>query len=150
MFGERFFARVLAGKSAEAFGDPDQPHSYAYIPDVAAGLVALGLAADAAGVWMLPANPAESTRAVIARFGRALGRDLEVSRLPTWLLRTIGVVSPLLREVAEMTYQWQQPYVLDDARIRARFGLAPTPWDDAIAATVAWATSRYAPARAAA
>ena len=150
VFGERFFARVLAGKSAEAFGDPDQPHSYAYIPDVAAALVALGLADDATGVWMLPANPAESTRAVIGRFARALGRDLEVSRLPTWLLRTIGVVSRLLREVAEMTYQWQQPYVLDDARIRARFGLAPTPWDDAIAATVAWATSRYAPARAAA
>jgi len=150
IFGERFWPRALAGRSVQCFGDPDQLHSYSYTPDVAAGLVALGLRDDASGVWMLPVNPAETTRAVIERIGRALGRDLRITRIPTWLLRALGIASPILREVAEMTYQWRQPYVVDDARFRATFGLAATPWDDAIAATVAWARARYAPPVAAA
>jgi len=150
IFGDRFFRRVLAGKSADCFGDPDQPHSYSFTPDVAAGLEALGRRDDAGGVWMLPVQPAESTRAVIARFGRALGRELEVSRIPTWALHTLGVVSPMLRETAEMAYQWRQPFAVDDRRIRAAFGVAATPWDQAIATTVAWAHTAYTPQRRAA
>lgn len=148
IFGERFYRRVLAGKAGECLGDPDMPHSYSYTPDVAAGLVALGTS-DARGVYMLPVQPAESTRAVIGRFYRALGEDLGVSRAPTWVLRAMGVFSPVVREVVEMVYQWEQPYVVDDARIRDELGLAPTPWDDAIATTVAWARRTYAPALAA-
>jgi nucleoside-diphosphate-sugar epimerase len=43
ILGDRFFRRVFAGKKAQVFGDPDQRHAYAYTPDVAAGMVALGL-----------------------------------------------------------------------------------------------------------
>jgi nucleoside-diphosphate-sugar epimerase len=141
LLGNRFLERALDGKTAQMFGDPDQLHSYSYIPDVAAGLVALGSREATRGVWMLPVLPAESTRAVVARFSRAIGRDIGVSTLPVWLLRAVGVFYPMAREVAEMSYQWQQPYVLDDARFRASFGFGATPWDRAIADTVAWAES---------
>ncbi|MBX3233723.1 MAG: NAD(P)H-binding protein [Labilithrix sp.] len=143
ILGEHFFSRVLAGRSAQLFGDPDQPHSYSYTPDVARGLVALGAKADARGVYMLPVQPAESTRAVVARFGR----DIPISTIPTWLLRVAGVVAPTMRELAEMTYQWEQPFVLDDAKIRREHGLEPTPWDEAVATTLAWAETRW-PAKA--
>jgi len=150
-FGERFFRRVLAGKSAECMGDPDQPHAYSYVPDVAEGLALLGSRAEARGVWMLPVLPAESTRQVVDRFGRALGRPIGVSRIPMLVLRALGVFDPVIREVPEMSYQWRQPFVVDDARFRAAFGVEATPWDDAIAATWAWARAVYAPgARAAA
>src|SRR5262249_35042356 len=135
IFGERFYRRVLAGKPAECFGDPDLVHSYSYTPDVAAGLVALGTAHGGRGergVWMLPVNPAEPTRAVIARFARAMGVDIAVKRLPTWMLSAAGLFSPLMREVAEMTYQWQQPYSVSDAKFRAAFGFGATGWDEAV------------------
>ena len=141
LLGKRFLERALAGKPAQMFGDPDELHSYSYIPDVAAGLVALGSSEAARGVWMLPVLPAESTRAVVARFSRAIGREIGVSTLPFWLLRAVGVFYPMAREVAEMTYQWRQPYVLDDAKFRATFGFGATPWDEAIAESVAWAES---------
>lgn len=146
IFGDRFFQRVLAGKSAQCFGDPDMLHSYSYTPDVADGLVALGLGTDgsgARGVWMLPVNTAESTRATVARFARAMKREIAISRVPTWALRAAGLVSPLLREVAEMAYQWEQPYVVDDAKFRDTFGFGPTPWDPAVATTVAWGERTY-------
>ncbi len=145
LFGERFFRRVVAGQAGESFGDPDQPHTYAYVPDVAAGLVALGTSASAEGVYLLPVQPAETTRAVMQRFYEVLGRDLGVARVPTWALRVMGLFDPGVRELVEMIYQWQQPYVVDDSRMRAEFGLAPTPWSEAVATTVAWGRDAVRP-----
>jgi nucleoside-diphosphate-sugar epimerase len=144
ILGEHFFSRVLAGKSAQLFGDPDQLHSYSYTPDVARALVALGSRCDASGVWMLPVQPAETTRAVVERFATALGRIIAIQTVPTWLLRAVGVVAPTMRELAEMTYQWEQPYVVDDAKIRRELGVVPTEWITAIAATLEWARATWA------
>ncbi|MFM2152222.1 MAG: hypothetical protein RL199_657 [Pseudomonadota bacterium] len=143
IFGERFFRRVFAGKAGESFGDPDMLHSYSYVPDVAAGLVALGTSSSADGVYMLPVQPAETTRAVIERFYRVLGRSLGVARVPTWALRAMGLFNPSIRELVEMVYQWEQPYAVDDNRIRRELGLSPTPWDVAINATVAWGRAAF-------
>jgi nucleoside-diphosphate-sugar epimerase len=143
ILGEHFFSRVLGGRSAQLFGDSDQVHSYSYTPDVARGLVALGARPGASGVWMLPVQPAETTRDVVARFGRALGREIAITRLPTWLVRAVGIFDPTMRELAEMTYQWEQPYVLDDTKARRELGLTPTSWDEAVAATVAWARATW-------
>ncbi len=144
IFGAQFWSRAFAGKSVHAFGDPDQAHSYSYVEDVAKGLVTLGTDARARnGVWHLPVNPAESTRAVIGRAGRAIGRELDISRVPKWFLQVSGLFSPLLREVAEMTYQWEAPFVLDDSRFRAMFGVNAAPWDTALTNTAAWARATY-------
>ncbi|OIQ67682.1 hypothetical protein GALL_507360 [mine drainage metagenome] len=43
-----------------------------------------------------------------------------------------------------MRYQWDEPFVVDDRRFRARFGLVPADGDEAAAATVAWARQHYA------
>jgi nucleoside-diphosphate-sugar epimerase len=150
VFGERFYQRVLAGKKAEIVGDPDLPHAYSYCPDVARGLIALGGSEEAMGkVWHLPTHEAETTRATIARFARALGEEVRITRVPTFLLRTAGVFAPIFREVAEMIYQWEIPYALDDRRFRVAFGFGPTPMDEAMIATAAWARATYGVRRAA-
>lgn len=147
VFGDRFWPRALAGRAGEVFGDPDQPHSYSYVPDVADALVTLGTDARATEpLYHLPVAPAEPTRAVFARIAAALGHPVPARAVPTWLLRGAGLVSPLVREVAEMTYQWKAPFILDDRKFRATFGRGATSWDDGIAATVAWARAHYAPA----
>jgi nucleoside-diphosphate-sugar epimerase len=44
-------------------GDPDQPHTYTYVPDIGAGLAVLGEHPAAGRVWHLPDDPAtRSTR----------------------------------------------------------------------------------------
>jgi hypothetical protein len=55
----------------------------------------------------------------------------------------MGLFNPTVRELVEMLYQWEQPFTVDDTRVRAAFGLAPTPWDEAVAATVAWGRSAF-------
>ncbi len=151
VLGERFWTKLLAGKSVELLGDPDQPHSYSYAPDVADALVTLGTAepaisagADVYGrVWHLPVLPAEPTRAWLERFARAVGVAPRSIRLSPLVLRIAGLVIPEAGELPEMIYQWRQPFVLDDAAFRRRFGAAPTPLAQAVADTVAWARARY-------
>jgi nucleoside-diphosphate-sugar epimerase len=46
--GERVFGNALTGKRADLLGDPDLPHTYSYVPDVAAGLATLGTSARSA------------------------------------------------------------------------------------------------------
>ena len=149
-FSDRFFTRVLAGKPGECLGDPDMPHSYTYADDVARALVTLADAPDATGVWHVPTVAAGSTRELAARIGAALGTSISVVRMSPLMLRALGVVSPFMRELPEMAYQWEAPFVLDDRKFRARFAIAPTSIDDQVAATVAWARDRFAAARAAA
>lgn len=152
MFGPHFYERVLAGKPAVCQGDPDMPHTYNYGPDVARAMIRLGTAGDdvLGQVWHVPAAPAESTRATMARFGRAAGVDVRIQRLPDWVLGAAGLVSPILREVREMTYQWKKPFVLDDSKWRARFGAGDaTSLDDGMRETARWAGERHAAKQAA-
>jgi nucleoside-diphosphate-sugar epimerase len=145
LFNDRFYDRILSGKPAESLGDPDVLHSYTYAADIAAALVTLGARDDALGeVWHLPTAPAVSTRELMTRLGAALGRAVAVKRISPLAMRLAGLFSPFMREVQEMAYQWQAPFILDDARFRRTFGVEPTPLDAAIAATAAWARRRHA------
>ena len=139
LFGDRFAARVLAGKPLEMGGDPDQPHGYSYGPDVASGLAVLGTNSVSDGkAWHLPLAWSGSTRALVDAIAAALGRRASVRRIPDWLLRTMGVLDPMLGATAEMTYQWKLPYVIDDGRFRAAFGKGPTAPAQAVADTAVW------------
>ena len=58
MLGDRVIPAALAGKTATVLGDPDQPHTYTYLPDIGEGLAVLGEHPDAPGeVWHLPNDP---------------------------------------------------------------------------------------------
>ncbi len=138
IFGARFLQSLRRGRRVVVLGDPDQPHAYAYLPDVAEGLAVLGEHEGALGRgWHLPTAWNGSTRALIARFAAALGRPPKLLRVPSALLRFGGLINRTLREAAEMTYQWECPYVVDDRRFRETFGLEPTAIERAVSETLA-------------
>src|SRR5262249_4390973 len=109
--GDQFWRPVIAGKRGRVTVDPDAIHTYHYIPDVAAGLATLVMADDDAygRPWMLPCTPADSMRALVARFSRELGREIGLMTIPRTVVKMLAVVVPFLREIDEMLYQWQEP-----------------------------------------
>lgn len=125
------------------------PHAYTYAPDIARALVSLGERADATGVWHLPTAPAIATRELVGRLGAELGLDARCTSTPKWMLRAAGVLSPFVRELAEMTYQWEVPFEVDDTRFRSTFGYGPTSVDEQVRAVARWAQGRYGARRAA-
>ena len=71
-----------------------------------------------------------------------VGHPVGVRSLPKLAVRGLGLVNPMLRELAETYYQFGEPFVLDTSKYQAAFGAAGTPLTDAIAATVAWYRAR--------
>lgn len=144
--GDFFWPRVLAGKTAYVPYPLDAIHTYHYIPDVADGLATLGCAGpDAYGLpWMLPCAPAGTFRDLVGRLASKLGRDIKVAEVPRWIVKMTALVMPLMRELDEMLYQWEEPFVVDDRRFRERFHKTPEDVEQAAADTAAWATEHYA------
>ena len=140
-FAGAFWKPVLRGRKANFLPDPDTPHTYHYIPDVARGLATLGQAdRDVLGRhWMLPCAPAEPSRALVERMGDALGRQIDLKGMPRAAVRVLGWFFPMLGEIGEMLHQWDEPFIVDDRRFRERFGVTATDADKGAAATVAWA-----------
>ena len=141
--GERVFGNALAGRRADFIGDPDLPHTYSYVPDIAAGLATLGTDARAVGqVWHLPGPATGTTRALLDLVAAEIGHPVGVRSLSKLAVRALGLVNPVLRELAETYYQFNEPFVLDTSKFESAFGAAGTPLADAIAATVSWYRTR--------
>ncbi|MFD8562415.1 NAD-dependent epimerase/dehydratase family protein [Streptosporangium canum] len=146
--GERFVPRLLAGKPVRFAGDPAQPHSWTYVPDVARALVTAATDDRSWGrAWHVPTAPAMSAREVAERLCALAGvPDPGVKVMPHWLIRAAGTVSPMLGELEHVRYQFVSPFVIDSTDFRSTFGMAPTSVDEALAATLAWWRDRLATA----
>jgi len=92
---------------------------------------------------MLPCRPAGSLRDLVSGFSGVLGHQIKLARIPKWSIKALGLAVPLMREMAEMLYQWDEPFVVDDLRFRKRFGSTPADANAAARATVEWATRHY-------
>jgi hypothetical protein len=55
------------------------------------------------------------------------------------MTRLAGVFVPMIREVGEVLYEFQAPYVVDWSKFQRTFGpCTPTPHAEAVARTVDW------------
>ncbi|MFI0417285.1 NAD-dependent epimerase/dehydratase family protein [Spongiactinospora sp. 9N601] len=146
--GERFVPRLLAGKALKHIADPDQPHSWTYIPDVAAALAIAGTDERSWGrAWHIPTAPPMSYRQVAERMSELAGVAMpKVGSYPAWMIDALGLANPMLGEIKHIRYQFARPFVLDSSAFQNTFGVAPTPAGEALSATVAWWRERAAAA----
>jgi len=142
--GEFSVGRMSQGKSAQVFGDPDQPHSFSYVPDIARALVSVADAGDEAlgQAWHVPNAPDQTVRQLLAAFAERLGTELKIQAPPRVMLTLLGLFNAQLREVKEMLYQWDRPFRVDHSKFAARFWDDPTPFDTGIPATADWYQTR--------
>jgi len=141
--GERAFAPLVAGKAVQMIGDPDAPHSYAYVPDVARGLATLGERPEADGrAWHLPSVEMHSTREMLRLAGKIAGVETKVSSIPPVLLALLARVNPIIREVRAVGYQLDRPFIVDSSAFEQTFGIRATPLKEALTATVEWYRAR--------
>ncbi|WP_461172893.1 NAD-dependent epimerase/dehydratase family protein [Arthrobacter sp. Z1-9] len=138
--GERMVPAILAGKRLQVMGSASQPHSFTYVPDLAAAMIAAARTPSAWNrVWHAPTGPALSQRQLAGAIARAAAADTpKVGVLPGWMLRAAKPFSADARELAEMLYQFERPFVMDSAASEAALGVHPTPLAEAAAATVDW------------
>lgn len=142
--GERMLRAVTGGKTLRVVGSPDQPHSFTYVPDLAA---AMTTAAGRPELWnrvlLAPTAPPLTQRELAGRYAAAAGLPApRVEPIPPWLLRAAGWALPEVAGLAEMSYQFSRPFILDSAADERELGLAPTSVEEGAAETVRWWAGR--------
>jgi nucleoside-diphosphate-sugar epimerase len=137
--GDGMFGRALAGKPAQALGDPDELHTYTFIHDFAAGLVTLAQRDEALGeVWHVPSAETITTRRFIEMVFQQVARPARLQTVPRLMIAMLGVFLPPMRAVKETLYQSERPWVVDHSKFGRAFGSRPSPHEQAIAETIAW------------
>lgn len=127
--GPRFLDPLLAGKVVRPIVAVDQPHSWTYLPDFARALVAAGSTPAAWGrAWHVPTAEPLTFRELGARFAP----NPRIAPVPAPVMRALGLVVPLLREVAAVSDHFSQPYVMDTAASSRVLGFVATPWDQVV------------------
>jgi nucleoside-diphosphate-sugar epimerase len=132
--------RALKGRTPRAMVAADHPHTFVYLPDAARGFARLVERPDADGrVWILPAAPAITQRELLTMVAQEAGLEPRIGRIRPWMLAVGGLFDPQIRELRELTEQWDRPYVTDASRFVAELGpVEVTPHDQAVAETLAW------------
>ena len=138
--GERMVPNLLAGKGVQVIGSAEQPHSFTYVPDLAAAMIKAAQTPSLWNrVWHAPTGPALTQRSIATSFAVAAGVETpKVSAVPGWILRAAGVFSAGMRELAEILYQFERPFVMDSRVSQEALALKPTPHHEAARDTVAW------------
>ncbi|MFI1280128.1 NAD-dependent epimerase/dehydratase family protein [Streptomyces sp. NPDC020858] len=136
----RVVPRLLRGKSVSTLGDPDAPHSWTYLPDVARALVEAAGEERAWGrPWHVPTERPLSVREMVGRLAAQAGTGpVAVRRIPSAVVGVGSLFSPLLRELKEVRYQFDRPFVVDSRACEAALAFRATPVDEQVKATLDW------------
>ncbi|MBP1861031.1 NAD(P)H-binding protein [Rhizobium herbae] len=117
-------------------------HQWAYLPDVAetmARLVDRRKTLAPFAVYHMQGFWDEDGTRMVAAIRRASGNpDMKVKAFPWWMMPFVSPFVPLLKELREMRYVWQEPLRMPNDRLIAAIGAEPwTPIDAAVRASLA-------------
>ncbi|WP_426593979.1 NAD-dependent epimerase/dehydratase family protein [Cellulomonas sp. McL0617] len=138
MAGPRFVRPIVSGRTTRPVVAVDQPHSWTYLPDFARALVAAGATPQAWGrAWHVPTAEPLTFRELGARFAVAAGaRPPRIRPVGNGVVRALGLVSPLMREIADVADHFTQPFVMDTTASERMLGITATPWEQAVKETL--------------
>jgi nucleoside-diphosphate-sugar epimerase len=135
---EMVYKNLLKGKAANWFIDADKKHSFTYTPDAAKATALLGNTNDAFNtIWHLPTDKNPLTgREFIELFSREMKAANKLFVMPLWLVKIVGLFVPVLKEMAEMMYQYDRDYFFDSSKFEQRFNFKTTTYQEGVRNTV--------------
>ncbi len=121
-FYTSFLDRMLQGKAPMFIGSVDEVHTYSYTPDNARALVTLALDGSAYGqVWHLPVSEPVTVKEAAGIINRELGTGYNVKAMSGFLLGILGLFIPILKELKEMLYQFNSPYIMSCDKFKEHY-----------------------------
>ena len=137
---DRIIVKEIAAGRLTYPGPLDTVHEWAYLPDLVQALVQLVEERERLAPFATLgfAGHAVTGREFLAAISRACRRNLTIDFVPWRLLKMMGVVVPVFRELGDISYLWSTPHAIDGAQLAEIIGEIPhTPLDQAIAASLA-------------
>ena len=112
-------------------------HSFTFTPDAARAVAQLGNTTDVYNqVWHLPTSHEKFTgEEFIRKIALLMNRPPRYFILSKNLISIMGLFVPLIRELKEMIYQYEQDYFFDSSKFETRFGWSATRYDEGLKLT---------------
>jgi len=132
------YDNLIKGKTAQWFGNADVIHSMGFTPDLAKGTAMLGNSPDAYNqIWNLPVDKNALTgREWVKLFADELKTSDKVKVIPEIVIKLLGIFVPVLREMPEMIYQFENQFYFDSSKFISRFNFEPTKNKEAVRLTI--------------
>lgn len=142
--GERVMPNVLQGKKVSVLFNLDAPHTFSFIDDYAKAVVSLTEHDDAFGqVWHIPAAEPITQREFLKIAFEEANKSPKISSLSGKMYNFVALFIPVLKEIKELSYQFEKPFVMEHSKYENRFGLNVTPHREAIRLTLDWYDKNY-------
>ncbi len=133
-----FFKPALRGKPMQMIGRLDVPHTWTFSADFGKALATVGTHEQAMGqVWHVPSNTVTGQE-LANLIGEAAGRPAKVMVGNKPILIAMGLFDKNVREIVEMVYEFDQPFVVESEKMTRVFGIKATPLRDAVCKTIEW------------
>ena len=118
---------LLKGKKANWLVNANKVHNFTFVSDAAKGTAILGNTPDAFNqVWHLPTDATKLTgRQWIELLAAELNTKPRYSILSKAMLGLLGIFMPVLKEIKEMSYQYDRDYFFDSSKFNQRFSYIP-------------------------
>jgi nucleoside-diphosphate-sugar epimerase len=136
---DRLIIRDIGAGRLTYPGPLDVVHEWAYLPDLCDAMLRLVEARAGLEPFAQFGFPGHAVtgRVLVGAISRACGRGFKVSSMPWPLLRALGIVVPVFRELSEVAYLWSSPHAIDGTRLATVIGDLPlTPLDRAVASAL--------------
>ena len=117
-------------------GPLDVVHEWAYLPDYVEAMVRLAAIRDTLSPFETFGFPGHAVtgQEFVSAIAKASGRALKVGHINWWMMRTVGSIWKMGRELSEIGYLWQVPHRIDGRKLAAAIGEVPhTPLATAVA-----------------
>ena len=138
--GDRVFPAALAGKTATVWATPTSRTPTPTSPTSAkASPSSANTPTPPARSGTCPTTPTPGPPASwsTASTGQAGQPRTKLRGTPALLLRALGVVNPTVRELVELQYEFQEPFIVDSSKIATKLNVHATPLEQALADTLA-------------
>ena len=135
----RALPNLLRGRPVTVLGDPSQPHTWSFIPDVGRTLATVATTPSTWGRAWHVASPAPlSQRELLDHAASVAGAPApRVRRAPKLALRVLGLFNPEMGPLLDVAYQFDGPFIMDSSETTEALGIEPTDLEEALAITIA-------------
>ncbi len=128
------YNNLLKDKNPQMLGKIDVIHSFTYSKDIGKALAALGNTPDAFNqVWHLPTHEGKLiSKEWVELFMNAMGKQKKIQVLPVWAMGMLGLFIPILKELKDISYQFDRDYYFNSSKFNKHFNFTPTTPEEGV------------------
>jgi nucleoside-diphosphate-sugar epimerase len=137
--GAMIFKAALNKKTVNMLGDLNQPHTFTYVKDFGKALAVAGTDDRALGkVWHVPSGIPFTQKELADMLSKQLGYTVKARANGKIMLSIIGLFNKGAKELVEMLYEFNEPFIMNSDLMGSTFGLKATPMEQRITETLDW------------